>query len=292
MQKLTYINALSEKIEMYRGGRYILAHIDGTGSTSTKFASISFVYTSGEYITGARSLGREITAKISIDGKDRRSMYRIRQEMCDILSVDKAFDKGEIKSKLIYENDYGKWWTYGAVENDIAFQSRIKDWQRDIKLVFRCPNSFWYDTRLNKGSIEFTDKGFRLPFKFKINFGRRSFETNVAVNGNLNTGALITIYAKGEQFTLLNSKTGKKIIFTKKIPEGAVLTINTDISNLSARIRYANGDEVSAFGLISPSTPISQFQLVPGENVIKMLRNGEAGLSKIDIEWADKYVGV
>lgn len=297
MQRLTYVNTLGEELRMSDDSAFILAHIEGTGAVERKISSIDAVDVAGSYITGARRVSREVRATISLQGKSRKDLYRLRTELCALLSLDKVFNEDAdgnnvLGSKIIYENDYGKWQTLAMIEDDVDFTKRIKDWQKDVKLVFACPDSYWYALGEQSVRIEFSDSAFTLPFDFPISFGTREFEAVANNDGAIKTSAIIEIYGQGETPELINQRSGKRIKLTEPVPVGSVLTINTDERELSARIRNAKGVEQSAFGMLDPQHPISQWQLLPGENIIVYEPGAEAALTKIVVRWRSRYEGV
>lgn len=297
MQKLIYINNLGEELLMSNEGSFILAHIEGTGAVGRKIASIDGVGVAGEYITDARALARELRVTLNLRGTSRADLYRQRMVLCDRLSLEKVFnenDYGErmLASRLIYENDCGRWQTMGMVEDETDFRQRISHWHKDVRITFKCPDPYWYAIGEQTASIEFNDKAFRLPFRFPINFGSRMFETTCINYGSIKTSAVIEIHGRGEKPVLLNRRTGKRIKLKNAVPVGSVLTINTDARELNARIVDADGVESSAFGMLDPSYPISQWQLMPGENIVVYEPGAEAALTKVTIRWRSKYEGV
>lgn len=293
MQKLTYINSQNQSIEMYKGGAYILEHVEGTGSTNRKISSIKSIASQGEHITSARREPREVVAKISVDGKTRADMYEKREKLCNILSLDKAFDEEQrLVSRLVYENSSGRWWTPAILEDGIDFNKRLMNFDTNIKLSFRCPSSYWYGITEDKAVIKFAGGGFKLPFKFPINFGLRKFEVEAYNQGNIDTPLEIEIEGKGEKTCLYNERTGIRLKLKEPIPQGYRLKINTDRSKLSVRLYDTEGNDTNAFGMLDPEYAVSDFILKVGNNRIIYETNGEAGLSVIRLKWYTSYEGV
>ncbi len=293
MQRLIYVNRFGAELEMYKGGAYILEHIEGTGSTGRKIATIKSVVGQGEYTTGARREAREVEAKISIEGKGRADMYKKRVELCDILSLDKVFDdKQKLASKLIYQNDNGMYWTPAMLEDDIEFNKRLADYSTNIKLNFMCPSSYWYGMTQERVEISFGGGAFTLPFKFPISFGKRNFEVEAENKGSINTPVEISIHGQGETPSILNASTGKRIKLKSPVPVGYTLKINTDKNKLSVRLVDTEGVSVNAFGMLDPQEPVSEFVLKVGLNKIVYEHGAEAALSKIEIKWYTSHEGV
>lgn len=297
MQRLTYINKLGETLIFGGEGAHILAHIEGTGSPERKLAEVEAVAFAGSFISGARYQARELVAKVNLRGMSRADLYALRAKLCSVLSLEKAFTiksayEKELSSRLIYENNHGKWQIAGLVSDEVDFLDRVQDWQKDIKIRFKCPDPYWKALGEESISIEFNGKAFNLPFQFPIRFGRRNFEALAVNAGSIACPAKIEVHGQGEKPIIYNARTGKRIKFKNAVPTGHILKIDTNPRNLSAIIINTEGEQASAFGFLDPQYPIAEWNLAVGENKIIYEHGADAALSKIVVKWRTMLEGV
>lgn len=126
MQKVTYINILGEAIEFSRLPPFVFHSIKGTGAVETSFITSRGVNQHGDTTQGVLKEPRYLELRFHIDGADRQDMYRRRVQAMGVLAIARAFD-GCQRGKLIYENDYGRWWIWAIPEVGPAFERRIKN---------------------------------------------------------------------------------------------------------------------------------------------------------------------
>ena len=299
MQRVVYENILSESVAFENKDPYVFRSVSGTGSTDIIVSSINGASQDGETTYGLRKERREVDVIFHIEGKDenghesREAMYTKRRELCGVLAQRKAFNQDtKQRARLFYENDSGRWWTWAVPETGPAFERRIRNFNFDIPLTFRCESPWWYSLTPERTVLAMSGEGFTLPFEFPIVFGSRDFAKTVSNIGHAPAPVEITVEGQGETPSLINHSTGARIRLIAPLPAGYTLYINTDPSRLAVAMTTPEGVTSNAWGLLDPSGPLTAFTLRPGLNDIEYEPGGAAALSRITIQWYALYEGV
>lgn len=289
MQKLTYQNIRGHSIEfMHRP--YVLCTLRGIGFPDVDMTTATGAYQQGESILALRREPRNVKLTFHLMAASRENMYKHRTDLSGILSPALAFD-GVNRAKIIYENDYGTWWTWAIPEKGLDWGERIQDNHIKITLNFACESPYWFGDR-NAAIFRATQGGFRLPFSMPIVLGSSTFEIRATNNGHAEATPTVTIYGSGDTPQLFNRTTGAVLGLTSPLPQGDILTIATDPSNLSATVQHPSGIVENAFGLLDPKASIAAFTLRAGENRLEYISDTDSRQTEIRIEWFDCYEGV
>lgn len=290
MQKLTYINLNNEQL-VFCGAPYVLAKIGGLGLPDLEIDSVRGAYQQGDTPVGCRRQKRMLALTLHIMTDSRAELYARRMELLRVLSPDKAV-RGGARAVLIYENDHGRYMTWAIPDGGLDAQGRTLDTQPSLRLNFRCESPYWYDNVESSVTFAYAGGGMQFPFAFPIGYGMRDYAKTATNRGQVDASAEVVILCKGETPRLYNQTTGKRLSMSAPIPGGYTLILNTDPARLDARMIDASGNEQSAFGKLSLETPLADFVLTPGANVLIYEPGGASAQSGITVTWRNAFEGI
>ena len=290
MQKLIYQNILGQQAVFFHAP-FILCKVRGVGMSDVKATAVSGAYQQGESIVGLRREGRKVKLALHLMASDRTEMYRLRSGLLETLSADRAFD-GTNRAKLIYENDAGRRWTWAAPESGLDWGNRKQNVHPSLTLTFRCESPFWYAMTPNETSFRARENGLTLPAVFPFRLGSKVFSQTARNNGQSDAPVVATIKGCGEQPALVNDRTGAELRLVSPLPEGDVLTVNTDPAELGVTVTHEDGTVENGFGLLSPESSVAAFVLKPGDNTLRYVPQGDASHTVIEVSWFERFEGV
>lgn len=290
MQKLTYQNILGERAEFYHEP-YVLCKLRGVGMSDVKITAVNGAYQQGESVTALRREGRKVKLTLHLMAASRAEMYQLRSRLLEILSPDRAFD-GINRARLIYENDYGRRWTWAAPESGLDWGDRKQNAHPSLTLSFRCESPYWFSLGRSESAFGARGDGLTLAVQLPFKLGSKVFGQTARNGGHADAPVVVTIAGQGETPTLINDRTGAQIKLISQLPSGDVLTVNTDPAELGVTVTRANGTVESGFGLLDPTSAVAGFQLKPGDNPLRYVPDGEASQSRITVSWYDRFEGV
>lgn len=289
MQKLTYQNIRGQSVT-FMHEPYILCKVSGLGFPNLDLTTATGAYQQGESVLAIKREPRNVKLTLHLMAATRARMYQLRTDLAGILSPSLSFD-GTNRAKIIYENDYGSWWTWAIPENGLDWGTRIQNVHPSVTLTFACESPYWFGGR-NAAVFRATQGGFKLPFSFPIVLGSSVFEIRAINGGHAEATPTVIFYGSGDTPLLENLTTGTKLAFVRPLPNGDVLTITTDPSSLSASVRHANGTVENAFELLDPETSLAAFTLRAGENKLKYTSDTDSRKTEVRLEWFDCFEGV
>ena len=290
IQKLIYENLHGETAVFFHAP-WVLCRVKGVGMSDVKVVAAEGAYQQGESITGLRRESRTVKVTLHLLAPSRQEMYRLRSELLGVLSPDKAFD-GTNRARLLYENDFGRRWTWAVPESGLDWGERKQNAQPSLSLNFRCESPYWYGMTRQEAVFKARKAGFTLPMKTPLSLGSKVFVCRVSNGGNAGASAEIQISGAGESPALLNESTGKILQLVQPLPPGDTLRVDTDPARLQARILHADGSEENGFGLLSPESAVAGFGLQAGENRLRYIPDGDGSRSVIRVRWYDCWEGV
>lgn len=290
MQKLIYQNLRGQQAVFFHAP-YILCKVRGVGMSDVNVTAVSGAYQQGESVASLRREGRRVKLTLHLMASSREEMYRLRSELIGILSPDRAFD-GENRARIIYENDYGRRWTWAVPESGLDWGDRKRDAQPSVTLSFRCESPYWFGIRKNETEFRARSNGLTLPMSFPFTLGSKVLGQTARNDGQSDTPVIVTIYGKGEKPVLVNDSTGAQLKLVNQLPDGDVLIMNTDPAALSVTVTHGDGSVENGYGLLDPTSSVAGFVLRPGDNALRYVPDGDASNSVIKVEWYDRYEGV
>lgn len=290
MQKLIYQNLRGENVAFFHAP-FVLCKVRGVGMNDVKITASSGAYQQGESLVSLRREARKVKVTLHLMAASREEMYRLRSQLLSALSPDKAFD-GENRARLIYENDYGRRWTWATPESGLDWGDRKQNAHPSLSLTFRCESPYWYSVGKSEAVFRARENGFTLPRALPLRLGSKVFQQILRNGGQSDAPVWIGVEGKGESPTLINDSTGALLRLISPLPAGDVLEVNTDPAALAVRVRHPDGSEENGFGLLDPTSSVAAFCLRPGENELRYVPEGDGSETAIRISWYELYEGV
>ena len=289
MQKLIYENIRGEQA-VFLHAPYVLCSLRGMGLSDVKVSASSGAYQQGESLFGLRREKRTVQVTLHVMAASRQEMYQLRSRLCGILSPGLAFD-GQRRARLIYQNDYGTWWTWAVPEGGLNWGKRVMDVQPSVTVDFVCESPYWYG-QTSAALLTGTSGGLILPMTFPFTLGKRSTEVSLMNLGQTDAPVTIRMTGTGETPTLTNLRSGAALKLVQPLPVGDVLTLCTEPGSLRAEIIRGDGRVENGFGLLDPSSSLLAFTLLPGVNQLQYCSAEETARTVVRVEWNDCYEGV
>jgi len=289
MQKLIYENILGQQAVFFHAP-YVLASLKGMGLSDVRITSAAGAWQQGESILSLRREKRTVQVTLHLMASSRRGMYRLRSELCGILSPQLAFD-GVKRAKLIYENDHGTWWTWAAPESGLNWGKRVQDVQPSVTLNFVCESPYWYGAA-NAAVYQGTEQGLTLPTTLPFSLGNRSLTLRTVNQGQADAPVQLWLSGCGETPEVQNLRSGAVLRLVQPLPLGDTLIVCTEPSRLGVTVRHADGTEENGFGLLDPVASLMAFTLKPGVNQLSYRSREQTAKTRVRVEWYDCYEGV
>lgn len=291
MQRLTYINLHGERAVFACAPPYLLRSVKGLGACEHRLTLTQDGVTAGSRITDLRREDRVVTAALQILGQSRKELYQSREALCRVLSPDLAAD-GDLRARLLYENDQGAWWTFAVPLGGMDWTARVCDVHTGVNVRFQCESPYLFSLQANEAAFRQTRAGFRLPVRLPLELGGQTFRMAVTNAGSAFAPCVVTVEGSGEMPALVNRTTGAALRMTAPLPYGDRLTIRTDPAALAVTIDREDGSSQNAFGFLDPLSSVTAFGLRPGENELEYVPTGDKSRSVIRVQWYDTYEGV
>ena len=289
MQKLIYENIRGEQA-VFLHAPYVLCSLRGMGLSGVRLAASSGAYQQGESILSLQREKRAVQVTLHLMASSRQEMYRLRSRLCGILSPDLAFD-GQNKGRLIYQNDYGTWWTWAVPEAGLNWGSRVLDAQPSVTVDFVCESPYWYG-QSSAAMLIGTSGGLILPTTLPFTLGKLSTEVSLTNQGQTHAPVTITMTGSGETPVLTNLRSGAVLRLVQPLPQGDQLTLCTEPGRLMAQVTHEDGSVENGFGLLDPTASLLAFRLLPGVNRLRYQSVEQTARTLVRVEWNDCFEGV
>lgn len=289
MQKLIYENIRGEQA-VFLHAPYVLCSLRGMGLSDVNIAASSGAYQQGESLLSLRREKRTVQVTLHLMAANRQEMYQLRSKLCGILSPGLAFD-GQRRGRLIYQNDYGTWWTWAVPEGGLNWGKRVMDVQPSVTVDFVCESPYWFG-QTSAAMLIGTSGGFILPTVLPFTLGKLSTEVSLTNQGQTDAPVTIRMTGSGETPTLTNLRSGAALRLVQPLPVGDVLTLCTEPGSLMAQVTHPDGSVENGFGLLDPTASLLAFTLLPGVNPLSYSSEEQTARTMVRVEWNDCYEGV
>ncbi|MBE5794680.1 MAG: phage tail family protein [Clostridiales bacterium] len=289
MQKLIYENILGEEV-VFLHAPYVLCSLRGMGISDVNVTASTGAHQQGESILSLRRQKRNVQVTLHVMANSRQELYELRSRLCGILSPSLAFD-GQNRGRLIYQNDYGTWWTWAVPESGLNWGKRVMDVHPSVTVDFVCESPYWYGPT-SAVVLAGTNGGLILPMTVPFTLGKMNTQVSLKNEGQTDTPVTVHMTGTGETPTLTNLRTGAAIRLVQPLPVGDELTLCTEPGRLSAEILHADGSVENGFGLLEPTASLLAFRLLPGINQLRYQSRELTARTPVRVEWNDCYEGV
>lgn len=201
--------------------------------------------------------------------------------------------RSKLPVKLFYSNGVRNVFINGYVQ---SMQVAYFDKKETCQITIICPDTLFSGLGYGYENMSNILDEFEFPFSIAeegIPFSDilAAQEKNIINYGDIETGALITIEARGtvENPEIFNSETSAYMRIQVEMQEGDIIEINTRAGQKSITLERS-GDKSSLVGSITEGS--TWIQLLPGDNVFGAY--ADSGLEYMDVsfEVIYKYQGV
>lgn len=282
MFKLKVENKYGEVLELSQNPNYVIKLIDGIDPPDAVINTARNANADGSVFNSAYVDNRTITITLAINQPteaNRIALYR--------------YFKSKYPVTLYYENDSRNVKISGYVQQvPVQYFAKKELFQATIL----CVNPYFEGAEQETTMIDSAEALFEFPFEIEapIAFSEQNeiHEEVVINNGDIETGALFILHAKGTVVnpSIVNMDTNEVFAFNVTLSMGDEIRLNTVVKQKSVLLYKANGTVQNLIGSVYAGA--SWFQLRPSGNVFSILAT--SGLSNLDaaIYSSDKYQGV
>lgn len=282
MFKLKVENKYGEVLELSQNPNYVIKLIDGIDPPDAVINTARNANADGSVFNSAYVDNRTITITLAINQPteaNRIALYR--------------YFKSKYPVTLYYENDSRNVKISGYVQQ-VPVQYFAK--KELFQVTILCVNPYFEGVEQETTMIDSAEALFEFPFEIEtpIAFSEQNeiHEEVVINNGDIETGALFILHAKGTVVnpSIVNMDTNEVFAFNVTLSMGDEIRLNTVVKQKSVLLYKANGTVQNLIGSVYAGA--SWFQLRPSGNVFSILAT--SGLSNLDaaIYSSDKYQGV
>lgn len=282
MFKLKVENKYGEVLELSQNPNYVIKLIDGIDPPDAVINTARNANADGSVFNSAYVDNRTITITLAINQPteaNRIALYK--------------YFKSKYPVTLYYENDSRNVKISGYVQQ-VSVQYFAK--KELFQVTILCVNPYFEGVEQETTMIDSAEALFEFPFEIEapIAFSEQNeiHEEVVVNNGDIETGALFILHAKGTVVnpSIVNMDTNEVFAFNVTLSMGDEIRLNTVVKQKSVLLYKANGTVQNLIGSVYAGA--SWFQLRPSGNVFSILAT--SGLSNLDaaIYSSDKYQGV
>jgi len=292
-EKLKYISATDQEIELNNKAPYILLTIDGAGQAGIDTQTQKAAYQDGETYVDSLLDYRNINIDIIIKAGDKQELFNKRKEL------QKIFNPKNGPGKLIYTRAGEEKQIKAIVDDGPDFPSgennRGITFQRS-SITLLCPSPFWEDVMPGGEVLGFVSGGLTFPLKLNpvapehTIFSRRGFEAGLNNQGDVPTPVKITFFGEAENPKIKNNTTGEFIKINQTIGENEKLHINTAFGQKRAEIEDENGEITNAFHYLDLESTF--WGLKVGSNDVDFESDISKDKASVEISFRNRYVGI
>lgn len=282
MFKLKVENKYGEVLELSQNPNYVIKLIDGIDPPDAVINTARNANADGSVFNSAYIDNRTITITLAINQPtetNRIALYK--------------YFKSKYPVTLYYENDTRNVLIHGYCQSiPIGYFEKKELFQ----VTVLCTDPYFEGVEQETTMIGSAEALFEFPFEIEtpIAFSEQNeiHEEVVINNGDIETGALFILHAKGTVVnpSIVNMDTNEVFAFNVTLSMGDEIRLNTVVKQKSVLLYKANGTVQNLIGSVYAGA--SWFQLRPSGNVFSILAT--SGLSNLDaaIYSSDKYQGV
>lgn len=285
IEKVTYINARGQTIELSNSRPFLLQSVEGKGDVGADIQTQKAPYQDGASYVDSLLQMRAIALKVSILADSQEGLMEQRQLLASVFNPKLGL------GKLVYSKGDTEREIQAAVENVPVFgvgkENNGMRFQRTI-INLLCPSPFWEDINSENYKLEDFVGNFRFSFHFPVRFATRGDSKLLINKGDVPTP--ITVEFRGPVINprITNLKTGEFIKVNREIPAGFKLILDTTFGNKRVEIVGPDGMVSNAFHYIDLASTF--FNLDVGENQFSFIT--DSGSPEVYVEYKHRYLSV
>lgn len=281
MQKVTFINARGESIELYHEP-FFLNKIEGLGDVAAETQSKKSPWQDGSTPLDTTFEERYISIEVVIlDNLLNNRQY-----------ISRVFNPKLGPGLLVYENDMVTRNIMAIAEHVPKFPDERPRLGQKVMIELKCHNPYWLDASQVEELVVW-EGGMEFPLVLPTEFARQSTsKAKLLVNdGDVDTP--ITVSFKGPAtapIKIINMTTGEFIEVNQNLLDGEVLEINTSFGQKRVVKILPDGTVTNVFHYINLESTF--FNLIQGNNLIDYSLGADYERAGVEITWRNRYLGI
>ena len=283
-EKVVYINAKGQSIELSNRRPFLLESVDGRGGVAAKIQMQSAPFQDGSTFIDTTLETRAISLNVSLIAETRDELNELRN------TVGSVFNPKLGIGKLVYSN--------GNIEREIGVvvdgspdfptgEAKGKWYQRTI-INLIAPDPFWKGTITEIYKLEDFVGNFHFKFKFPVIFAKRGDSRVLINNGDVSTPIQVEFRGPVINPMITNNETGEFIKVNSNIPIGYKLILDTNFGSKRVEIIAPDGVVSNAFHYIDLESTF--FSLDVGETRLSFI--SDSGEPEVYVKYQHKYMSV
>lgn len=281
MQKVTFINARGESIELYNSP-FFLNSIEGLGDVDADVQS-------------QKSPGQDGSTFISVVLEERHipiEVAIVKDLQVNRQLISRVFNPKLGEGTLIYENDIVRRELKAIAEHVPKFPDDRPRLFQTATIDLVCHNPYW--TSEDKATqLVIWEGGLEFPLQLPTFFSQLSTNNNKLIinSGDVETPVLISFEGPATSpIRIDNVTTGEFIQINQSLLAGERIEINTAFGQKRVTKILADGSQQNAFQFITIDSTL--FNLVYGNNILSYLISGDYERAGVTVTWRERYLGI
>jgi hypothetical protein len=283
MQKVTFTNSRGQSIVLC-WNPYILSDITGIGDLEADLQTQQAPFQDGSTLIDTLLKERSIALDVTIRGTGREHIQNLRRYFSQVFNPKLGL------GTLRYEIESGIWEIAAAPEGVPSYpygkDNRSSNLQK-ATVDLLAPNPYWKSIEITSEPMSAYIGLFEWSLEFPIEYGMQGASQTFVNNGDVDVPVIIEFHGPATNPVVTNETTGAFVKINRDLQEGDVLILNTDPDNLYVTI---NGDDV--FNWVDASSILSNFVLIPGENLISYSADAGQVQGIAKLTWRERSVGI
>lgn len=281
MQKVTFINAQGESVELH-GSPFFLNKIEGLGDVEAENQNQKAPGQDGSTYIGTTLEERFITIEVAILEK-----YEENREY-----FSRIFNPKLGPGTLIYENPRLRRYIKAQSEHVPTFPDHRPRLYQAAMIDLVCHDPYWL-TEEKAEQMVVWEGGMSFPLRLPTSFARQSLDKSKLLLNDGASNTPVTVIFNGpatSPITVINKTTGQFISVRQDLLEGEVLEIDTTFGKKRVDKILKDGTRQNAFHYITLDSTF--FQLNVGNNLIDYSTGGDYERAGVIIRWHNRYIGI
>jgi Phage tail protein len=286
MQRIIYINARGQSVELKSSAPFLLQSIEGLGDVDADIQTQKAPFQDGSTYIDSVLQERAISLEIVILA-DKSTLLKQRQFLASVFNPKLGpgtlrYENGETIREIEAVPDGVPVFPSGRDNRGPVFQKSI------VNLL--CPEPFWLDEFNTSEKMSYILGGLSFPLRLGTKFAQRGFKKVLHNQGDVATPVTIEFYGPATNPVVWNRTTGEFVRVNRSLGEQDKLIIPTNFGNKSVLIENNDGTTTNVFNWIDLES--SFWQLVPGENLIEFGSDSDSTKSRVVISYKNRYLSV
>lgn len=283
-EKVTFINARGQSIDLSNRRPFLLQSVDGKGNITATVQTQKAPYQDGATYVDSELEMRPMALNINVHSSTAAELESLKQLLTTIFNPKLG------PGKLIYSKGSTTREIKATVENVVQPVGKENNGMRYQRAVVNllCPSVFFEDINSENYKLEDFVSNFRFSFHFPVRFATRGDSRTLVNKGDVPTPIKVEFRGPVVNPKITNLNTGEFIKVNRDIPAGYKLILDTSFGNKRVEIVGPDGVVQNAFHYIDLASTF--FSLDVGNNQIAFIT--DSGNPEVYVEYKHRYLSV